>query len=442
MTDLPRWRLGEPLAVTLDNLATGREDTTTIELGRIVWSGKRRCAAFEPAGTTDARVSAVPLSPLGLDMNGGLKLGNPLEFDGLHGVFADSLPDGWGRLLVDREAEARGLRRSDLTPVDRLAIVGAGGMGALDYRPAADAKLDSPETDLAALADTAQRILGEAGDPSLADALDLRAALGGSGGARPKIVCQIEEVPGDAARLRPATAPTHPNFAHWLVKFPAREDGPHSAATEAAYAEMARVAGIDMPDTRLVKTTDGRHFFAIRRFDRDVVTTAEGVRLRRRHMLSASAGLDSEPRKFAFDYTTLLAWVWHLTRTERAVEEAFRRAAFNAMAHNRDDHGRQHSAILDIDDLGRWRWQLSPAYDLTPSDGPGGEHSLSIGGAGRDIARAHLQTLASGSPVRRERASEILDQVAESVSQWARFADASGLPGTAADRVKALHQVV
>lgn len=438
MTNLARWRLGTPLTVRLDALATGETDVTSLTLGRIAWSASRRVAAFEPA--PEAR--HIPLSPFSFAMDGGLKLGDPTEFDGLLGVFADSLPDGWGRLLVDREAEARGFRRSDLSPVDRLAVVGRGGMGALDFEPEADTVTRHPGTDLSELADAAARVLGEADAPRLCDALSLRAALGGSGGARPKIVCQIEENVGDAARLRPATAPIDPDFGHWLVKFPTRDDGLDAARIEAAYADMAGAAGISIPETKLVRALDDRWFFAIRRFDREVLTDQDGPRLRRRHRLSASGALESEPNKFAFDYGTLLSWVWKLTRSEPQVEEMFRRAAFNAMAHNRDDHGRQHSALLDIDGFGQWRWQLSPAYDLTPSDGPAGEHSLAINGAGRDVERSHLRALAATSPLRKDRVDDILDQVAEAVTAWPRFAEASYLPRSAIDRVMGLHRVV
>ena len=378
MTPLPRWRLGEPLAIALEDLASGKTGTETISVGRIVWSRQRRVAVFEPDPQAMAR--QLPLSPHGLPLVPGLKAGDPAEFGGLHGIFADSLPDGWGTLLVDREAEARGLRRSDLTPVDRLAITGTAGMGALTYRPEAEAGGDAPAPDLSALALTAERVLAQADEPDLRDLHRLREALGGSGGARPKIVCQIETGAGDDAGLRPAFAPPDPAFSHWIVKFNAAEDGPDAAAVEYGYALMALAAGIDMPPVRLIRGSDGRRFFAVRRFDRDVVVQGGVARMRRFHMLSASGALESEHRHFAFDYTALLTWIGQLTGDVRAVDQAFRRAAFNAMAHNRDDHGRQHSALMDLDDGRRWRWRLAPAYDLTPSAGPGGEHSLSIGG--------------------------------------------------------------
>ncbi len=146
MTDLQRWRLGEPLSVTRENVATGQYDVSSFPIGRIAWSKERRRAIFEPS--EDAIRNVIPLSPFSIDLKAGISAGDPTEFGGLHGVFADSLPDGWGRLLVDREAGSRGLRHSDLTPVDRLAIVGISGMGALTYHPEADRTSENVTMDL------------------------------------------------------------------------------------------------------------------------------------------------------------------------------------------------------------------------------------------------------------------------------------------------------
>ncbi|WP_417822769.1 type II toxin-antitoxin system HipA family toxin [Thalassospira lucentensis] len=440
MTDLEPWNLGAPLTITMEDVATGKNDTTSLPIGRLAWSREHRRAIFEPSA--EAVRAAVPLSPFSIDVKSGVSAGDHTEFGGLHGVFADSLPDGWGRLLVDREAESRGLRRSDLTPVDRLAIVGTSGMGALAYRPEADRQQDKADMDLALLADAVQRILGEAREPTIADAVKLRAALGGSGGARPKIVCQIAEQGGDNATLRPAHAKPDPTFGHWIVKFANTGDGPYAAQIEHAYALMAASAGIDMPETRLVRAKDGRCFFAIRRFDRDVIKTPQKPVLRRWHMLSASGALQSEHSKFAFDYETLLTWAWKLTKDQIAVEEMFRRAAFNVMAHNRDDHGLQHRAMLDMDDAKMWRWRVSPAYDLTPSDGPGGEHSLTIAGAGKDITRDHLMKLAEQSPIPAGRATTIIDQVSETVARWNEFAERVELPRAPCNSITQLHSIL
>jgi serine/threonine-protein kinase HipA len=423
------WPLGQTLRVSLDDLATG-QGAETLDLGRVAWSRDRRAAVFEASEGVDASILS-PASPL---MAKRVSVGNPTEFDGLHGVFADSLPDGWGTLLVDREAAARGIRRGDLTPVDRLAVVGSGGMGALAYRPEVEAGQDVPDLD--AVARLSIDLLGDAEVP-VAEVTRLRAALGGSGGALPKIVCQIG--PGDV--LRPAQAPPEAGFAHWIVKFAARKDGPHAAVLEEAYARMARAAGIEMPPTRVIDGATGR-YFAVRRFDRDVAAGPGDAKLRRWHMLSAAGGLESAHRRYAFGYETLLAWVFHLSRDRRAVEEGFRRAAFNVMVHNRDDHARQHAMLLDRDGAGRWRWRLSPAYDLTPSVGPGGEHSLDVMGLGRDVDHAALLRLGEAGGLRPERVEAALDEVSRAVAGWADHADAAGVPRRVCGEVAALHTVL
>ncbi len=430
------WRLGQVLSVVLEDLATGDAGVKTLPLGRIAWSSRRRAAVFEPSG--DAIAARVPLSPHALRLNAGLVAGDPSEFGGLHGVFADSLPDGWGTLLVDREAEARGLRRGDLTAVDRLAVVGASGMGALAFRPEL-AESDAAAPDLTPLARAAERVLEDAGAVTLADAVRLRAALGGSGGARPKIVCQIGE---DDDVLRAAGASPDPKYGHWIVKFPTREDGPHMAGVERAYATMAAAAGIDMPQTRVVTGSDGARFFAVRRFDRQVVERQGGALLRRWHRLSAAGALESDPWRHALDYSTLLTWIAQLTRDHRAVEEGFRRAAFNVMAHNRDDHARQHAALMDRNAAGKWRWRLSPAYDLTPSFGPGGEHSLTVGGLGRDVDTAALGRLAADVGVVPARRDTILSEVAAAVATWGKHAEEAGVPRRERARVASLHTVL
>lgn len=432
----PDWSLGQVVSVVLENIASGDAGVETLPLGRIAWSTSRRAAVFEPAG--DAIAARVPISPHALRLNAGLVAGDPSEFGGLHGVFADSLPDGWGTLLVDREAEARGLRRSDLTVVDRLAVVGASGMGALAFRPElGEFKIDAP--DLTLLAHAAERILEDTGAETLADAVRLRAALGGSGGARPKIVCQIGE---DDDLLRAAGAAPDPKYGHWIVKFTTREDGPHMAGVEHAYATMAAAAGIDMPQTRVVSGSDGTRFFAVRRFDRQVLEGQGGAMLRRWHRLSAAGALESDPWRHALDYSTLLAWIAQLTGDHRCVEEGFRRAAFNVMAHNRDDHARQHSALMDRDAAGRWRWRLSPAYDLTPSFGPGGEHSLTVGGLGRDIDTAALARLAADVGVVPARRDTILNEVSAAVAAWGEHAEEACVPRREQARVASLHVIL
>lgn len=353
------------------------------------------------------------LSPFRLPLRPGVVSGDPACFDGLMGLFDDSLPDGWGRLLIDRRAAKGGLDPARLGPLDRLSLVGARGMGALTYEP--DAGLVPPSVvRLPELAADAVAVLADA-DPG---DLDRLVALGGSPqGARPKVLVQVADdgglVYGDP-NAREGCVP-------FLVKFPARDDSGHAGSLEHAYALMARAAGIDVPETRMLGRTR-RHpgYFAIRRFDR--------LGKRRIHLHTLAGLLHAPHDRPCFTYQGLLAVTRELTRDETCVVQAFRRACFNVFAHNRDDHTRNFAFLMD--EQGRWR--PSPAYDLTFSAGPGGEHAMLVG-SGADPGRRDLEALARISGLRGARV--VLDEVREAISRFPEFAGEAGVGRRAASTV-------
>ena len=125
-----------------------------------------------------------------------------------------------------------------------------------------------------------------------------------------------------------------------------------------------------------------------------------------------------------------------LTRSHGEGLEAFRRAAFNVLARNRDDHAKNFAFILDVD---AGTWGLCPAYDLSFSQGPGGEHAMAVMGEGRAPGLEQLLRLAQAREVDRAEATRILDQVRAAVSQWPAFAEAAGL---AAKPAKAIGRVL
>ena len=167
----------------------------------------------------------------------------------------------------------------------------------------------------------------------------------------------------------------------YLVKFPGRDDPADIAAIEYAYALMARAAGVIMPDVRLIEGPDEARYFATRRFDRE-----GDARL---HVHSACGLLYSDFRLPALDYRELIRLARAVTRDRREAIAMYRLAVFNVLARNRDDHAKQFSFLMDRDG----RWSLAPAYDLVFTDGPGGEHSTSVLGHGRDIGRETLVRL-------------------------------------------------
>ena len=330
-------------------------------------------------------------------------------FEGLHGLFNDSLPDGWGRLLVDRRARQLGLEPATLTPLDRLACVGSRAIGALSYAPATDIWKESSDTlDLDKLATDAQSVL----EGDVSDVISALGAVGGSpGGARPKALIAIN----DHGHAVHGNDDVPEGYTHYLLKFPGHDDPQDIAAIEMAYAMMAKDAGVVMPETKLLQGGKGQCYFAARRFDRDGK--------RRVHVHSASGLLYASIRIPALDYKDLIALTRFLTRDQRECEALFTLAVFNVLAHNRDDHARQFSFIMQRDGA----WRVAPAYDLTWSPGPGGEHSSSVLGHGKDIGRSLLMALSKHADIREHDAARIIERTQTAVGQWHTYASEYGV---------------
>ncbi len=338
-------------------------------------------------------------------------------FEGLHGLFNDSLPDGWGRLLVDRRARQLGFEPATLTPLDRLACVGSTGIGALCYAPSIEVwDAGNNDLDLDQLAADVRLVL----EGDISEVLSTLGRAGGSpGGARPKALIALN----DNHHAMHGTDDAPEGYDHYLVKFPGHDDRQDIAAIEMAYAMMAKEAGVIMPETKLLEGGKGQFYFAARRFDR------EGTR--RVHVHSASGLLYSDIRTPALDYKDLIMLTRALTRDQRECTAMFALAVFNVLAHNRDDHARQFSFIMERD--GSWR--MAPAYDLTWSLGPGGEHSSTVLGHGKNITRAHLIELGKQADMKQQDAMQVIERAQAAVSEWKAFAGEYGVSHQSANMI-------
>ena len=346
----------------------------------------------------------------------------PFE-DHLPGVFNDSLPDIWGRRLLDRLVHSRGGNPEALTPLDRLAHVGAHGMGALVYEPDLGVqsgnrggnrggKAGGGGHSLDVLAAEAERIL--MGDAS--DILDELAADAASpGGAQPKKLVAIDERSGEVVTSVRAAPPGH---AVWMVKFPTGLTGYDAGAVEYAYSRMALDAGVEMAETRLIGAAAHPGYFGTRLFDR-----GPGVR---HHLHSVCGLLHSRFEVPTLDYEDLVTLTYSLTRDIREVEKLFRIAVFNVLAHNRDDHSKNFAFLMDREG----RWSLAPAYDLTYAIGPEGEHKMAVSGVGREPGRADLLRLGEMARLDARMVAETIERTLESVSRWPDVAGECGV-GTA-----------
>jgi serine/threonine-protein kinase HipA len=288
-------------------------------------------------------------------------------------VFSDSLPDGWGMLLTDRLLKKQKINPEQLTPLDRLSLVGCNGMGALTYKPATTFKQQEDLWDLNLLAKEVNQILHSNYDGSIEN---LFQKGGTSGGARPKVLISIDNV-------------------EWLVKFQGSTDPEGIGLQEYNYSLVAKKCGIEMPETRLF---EGK-YFGVRRFDR------EGAR--RYHVHSASGLLYASFRYPSLDYIELIKATIALTRNMQEAWKVFRLMVFNVLTGNRDDHARNFSFLLK-----NGEWSLSPAYDLVFSAGFNGQHTTTIAGQGSPT-KAAIFEVAKSTGLPEKRAITIFDEVFE-----------------------------
>ncbi|MDG4655238.1 type II toxin-antitoxin system HipA family toxin [Chryseobacterium arthrosphaerae] len=353
--------------------------------------------------------AGIEISPFRLPLKRGLSELPLHPFDGLAGVFSDSLPDGWGRLLFDRMIRTFGLMPSDVSPLDRLAHVGMHGMGALVYEPDNSPEVPQDKVDLDLLAVQTEKVLEGSSEEVITELLALN---GSSAGARPKALIGVDS---ERKNILYGAQNLDENFEHWLVKFSNSQDGPGSGAIEYVYALMAAEAGISMPDVHLFPSQNGNGYFGVKRFDRDGN--------RRLHMHTVSGLLHSNFRLPSLDYEDLLNLTATLTKDIREVEKMYRLAVFNVMAHNRDDHAKNFSFLMDENG----NWKLSPAYDLTFSAGPGGEQSTLILGEGKNVTTKHLVKLGKEAKLSIEFIENVIEQTTSAISKWSRLSKDFGV---------------
>lgn len=374
------------------------------KVGRLLL--KDRTVFFEY--TADFLQLGLELSPFKMPLKPGIIRAVEPTFEGLLGVFNDSLPDGWGRLLLERKLLKAGLNPNQLSALDRLSFVGEHGMGALAYEPEYPHQVTNFSNNLDSVAEEI-RSFQEDGDDQFVD--DLVALGGSSAGARPKILIRLNE-------------------KDWLIKFRSSFDPIDIGNIEYAYHLMAAEAGLDLPVAKLFSSKKSSGYFGVQRFDR--------ANKQRIHMHTLSGLLHADHRYPCLDYQTVMKATALLTRNSQENKKQFRNAVFNVLSHNRDDHAKNFSYLMTIDG----EWKTSPAYDLTFSSGPGGEHSTLIMGEGKNPGRANLLNLANTCDINPSNASEIIANVESAISRWTYFAKLAGVSKTSSDRIqKALNQI-
>ena len=349
--------------------------------------------------------TGLQISPLHLPLNNTIFKAPATPFNGLHGVFSDSLPDGWGLLLMDRFLRQKGLNVKKTTPLDRLLYIGSTGMGALSYEPDHSEPSSNSHLDLFELSREASEVI--AGKQE--DILPALIKAGGSpGGARPKVVVGIKDnliISGE--RDLPD------DYQAWIIKFHASQDKDEGLIEE-AYARMLRLSHINMPSTQLLAAKD-KHYFAVRRFDR--------INNQRLHVHSLAGLSHANFRIPDFDYEKLLRLTVMLTKNTDDAIQVYRQMIFNILANNQDDHTKNFSFIMN----GKGTWRLSPAYDITFNYCHGGEQSMSINGYGKNIPEQTFYKLGALCNLDKHKVRQVFSETFEALSQWPVLADELGI---------------
>lgn len=317
--------------------------------------------------------SGIELSPYKLPLKTGVFKCDDNIFDGLFGVFADSLPDGWGRLLMDRHLFSYGLNPTTITPLHRLLAIGKYGIGALSYEPLIESFKENQTINLDDLASSSLDILRGISEKNIDT---LIANNGSSAGARPKIMVQIN----DKNEILPSNQALKKGFEHYLVKFSSINEHKDIGKLEYVYYLLAKESGIQISKSRLLKGANNS-YFSTKRFDR--------IGENRVHIHSLAGMVHSDFRIPSIDYDDIMTLTFHLTKDINEVIKVYKLAVFNLLTYNRDDHAKNFSFLLDNN-----TWKFSPAYDLTFSYGIGGEHNTTYLYEGKNPTKEHLEKLA------------------------------------------------
>jgi serine/threonine-protein kinase HipA len=359
-----------------------------------------------------------------------------LTYFGLPSMLADALPDDFGNALIDAWMATKGIEKSAVTVLDRLAYMGKRGMGALEFRPARGSHIESlAPIEMKQLVEEARRLV----QGSFAVDHEAKAALANiikvgtsAGGARAKAVIAWNP---ETDEVRSGQFDTAPGFEHWLLKFDGvgkdKElgTGEGYGRIEYAYHLMAKQAGVLMSSCRLLEE-NGRAHFMTKRFDREDIHG----KTHKHHLqtLCAMNHLDFRQRG-THAYEQLFMTIDKLGLDDEARSQTFRRMAFNVMARNCDDHTKNFAFLLKQGHS----WQLAPAYDVTHAYKPNGEwtyqHLMSVNGKFQGITRADLMEVADRFGVRRSQ--DVLADVRVALANWSGFAKDAGMTSSLGDEV-------
>jgi serine/threonine-protein kinase HipA len=419
----------------------------TIGAASLEKGGEYAAFQYDP----DFARSGIEISPITMPLSDRVYLFPELPlrtFHGLPGLLADSLPDRFGNALIDAWLARQGRTPESFHAVERLCYTGTRGMGALEFAPALGPKpTRATKIEIDELVKLASEILTERGGlkgdfsgPGQQKALrDILRVGTSAGGARAKAVIAWNR---ETNEVRSGQIAAGDGFEYWLLKFDGvsgnrdkeMEDPKGYGAIEYAYYLMARAAGIEMSECRLLEENGRRHFMT-RRFDR----LAGGEKL---HMqsLGALGHFDfNEPGAHAYEQAFLM--IRQLDLPMRATEEEFRRMAFNIVARNQDDHVKNIAFLMDKEG----QWSLAPAFDVSYSFNPGGSftatHQMTMNGKRDGFTMEDFRVCAKGALMKRGRAEKIVGEVCAAVRRWPEFAEQARVPKSRSAGIQKTHRL-
>lgn len=301
---------------------------------------------------------------------------------GLFGVFENSLPDGWGRLLIDKYLKSKGI--DYITILDRLSIISDYGMGALEYKPEYESiDFNNSKYDLDILSNECRNIME---DREVSNIDELFHIAGSSGGARPKVLVKY-------------------NNEQWIIKFSSKNDMKEHGLMEYEYNNIASECGIDVPEHKLFQSKTCNGYFGVKRFDR--------IENKKIHMVSVGGLLETSHRIPNLDYNDLIKLTFKLTNSMEEIKKMYMRMVFNVLTCNRDDHSKNFAFIYDDNNK---CYKLSPAYDLTYSFSMNKEHATTINGKGKEITEDDMLLVAKKNDIDIKFAKKIIKDIAEKTS--------------------------
>ena len=351
--------------------------------------------------STEAIKRGLDLSPFKMPLSSQTFGNHPTHQLRLPGLISDSLPDGWGMLVMDRLFRKQGRDPAEVSPLDRLEYISKTAMGALAFEPCAIDGLPPGDVQLIALAQDVRHVFKD--DESEAILKKLVSMGGSPHGARPKVLVNFDK------NTNLISTPESGRGTPMLVKFPAQNEHKETCAIETLYCGLAHASGITVPAYYFFDLDKNNSAFGIERFDR-----VEGMRV---PMHTAAGAAHVDFRHPQLDYISLLRLTNFMTKDMREVHNAFERCIFNVLFNNRDDHSKNFSFLMSKDS----RWTFSPAYDLTYSPGPNGEHQMDICGEARTPSRKHLLELAQKTGIKQSAAAKSIDRILAVSQSWHQF---------------------